>query len=96
MMSRTIRHSRFASSGRIDRSAIYGFFRLMQTPGEQLLGRKTWKGTEEERPGVRVGNCGTLRSFVSAVTGSANCQRCSNREKPRETWRPCLTIQSLM
>ena len=36
MMSRTIRHSRFASSGRIDRFAIYGFFRLMQTPGEQL------------------------------------------------------------
>ena len=36
MMSRTTRHSRFASSGRIDRFAIYGFFRLMQTPGEQL------------------------------------------------------------
>ena len=36
MMSRTIRHSRFASSGRIDRFAIYGFFRLIQTPGEQL------------------------------------------------------------
>jgi hypothetical protein len=35
-MSRTTRHSRFASSGRIDRFAIYGFFRLMQTPGEQL------------------------------------------------------------
>ena len=31
-MSRTTRHSRFASSGRIDRFAIYGFFRLMQTP----------------------------------------------------------------
>ena len=41
-MSRTTRHSRFASSGRIAphiRFAIYGFFRLMQTPGEQLRHR---------------------------------------------------------
>ena len=36
MMSRTIRHSRLASSGRIDRSAIYGFFMLLPIPGEQL------------------------------------------------------------
>ena len=43
MMSRTTRHSRFASSGRIDRFAIYGFFRLMQTPGEQLREPQTKK-----------------------------------------------------
>ena len=36
MMSRTIRHHRLASCDRIDHFAIYGFFRLMQTPGEQL------------------------------------------------------------
>ena len=36
MMSRTIRHSRLASSGRTDRSAIYGFFMLLPIPGEQL------------------------------------------------------------
>ena len=36
MMSRTIRHSRLASSGRIDRSAIYGFFIRLPIPGEQL------------------------------------------------------------
>ena len=44
-MSRTTRHSRLASSGRIDRFAIYGLFRLMQTLGEQLLGRNTATGS---------------------------------------------------
>ena len=56
MMSRKTRHSRFASSGRIDRFAIYGFFRLMQTPGEQLrchlVGRAEESCKELEQAGV--------------------------------------------
>ena len=47
-MSRTTRHSRLASSGRIDRFAIYGLFRLMQTPGEQLRNTMT-NGNDPER-----------------------------------------------
>ena len=37
MLSRTIRHSRLASSGPIERSAIYEFLMLLPIPGEQLL-----------------------------------------------------------
>ena len=55
MMSRTTRHSRFASSGRIDRFAIYGFFRLMQTPGEQLPSKNA-TATRTSPPPMRSSN----------------------------------------
>ena len=64
MMSSTTRHSRLASSGRIDRFATYGFSRLMQTPGEQL---RWHTGKFDDRFRVQLPDrpCTTVTSHLS-------------------------------
>ena len=53
MLSRTIRHSRLASSGPIERSAIYEFLMLLPIPGEQL-------------PLLKRGKCAQASCFPNA------------------------------
>ena len=78
MMSRTIRHSRLASSGRIDRSTIYGFFMLLPIPGEQLLKmfaeayqdfEAAWLDGKRSDAALAMGNCKVMMGeFEDALT----------------------------